>query len=109
MSKFDELTAMRLAEWAGYMWVPLLAAWGGAVSYLQRKRRSLGWKRFLGELMAEMFVSAFVGVMTYLMCASVGLNDMLVAALVGVSGHMSSKALALMRAQYETALGLDRD
>ena len=75
-----------------YVWVIGLASWGGLASYV-RKIKS-GKTRFsIGELIGEVCISAFVGVITFYLCESAALNQVVSAALIGISGHMGSRAI----------------
>lgn len=83
---------MLAAIWA-WVWVVLLSGAGGLVSFLQ-KLKSGAIKRFsIGELVGEMFIAAFVGIITMLFCRWAALNIWLTAALVGLCGHMGSRAM----------------
>ena len=85
-------TELMAAIWA-WAWVVLLSGLGGLVSFI-RKLKSGAIKRFsLGELIGEMFIAAFVGIVTMLFCVWANLNIWLSAALVGLCGHMGSRAL----------------
>lgn len=75
-----------------YLWVFGLAILGGTVSFMQKVQSARTKYTHLG-LVAEVLRSAFVGVITFLVCSYLGFSQLLTAALVGVSGHMGSKAL----------------
>jgi len=76
-----------------YLWVIGLAAWGGLVGFY-RKVKS-GEARFfnLTELIGELVTSAFAGVITFWLCEAAGFQPLITAALVGISGHMGSRAI----------------
>ena len=78
-----------------YLWVFGLATLGGMVSFMQKVQAGRA-KYSLLNVLAEVLRSAFVGVITFLICQYYDFNQMLTAALVGVSGHMGSKALILL-------------
>ena len=44
---------------------------------------------------AEIATSAFTGVITFYLCERTGLDPLTTAALVGISGHMGSRALVM--------------
>lgn len=79
-----------------YLWVIALAAWGGAVSFIRKVRmgetRAFNVVEFIGEIVT----SGFVGVLTFWLCEAANLNPLITAALVGISGHMGSRALFQM-------------
>lgn len=78
-----------------YLWVIGLAAWGGLVSFLRKRRHGVARPFNLAELIGEVVTSAFAGVVTFWLCEWSGINPLLTAALVGVSGHMGGRAIFL--------------
>ena len=83
-SNFDLIT---------YVWVFGLSAMGGVVAFMQKLKnghaRVFNFVEFIGEIVT----SAFTGVITFYLCESAHLDRILTAALVGVAGHMGSRAL----------------
>ena len=78
------------------LWVSSLAAMGGVSSYI-RKVRDKTIKRFsIVELIGEIFISGFVGIVTFLLCDSAGFDPRITAAIVGVAGHMGSRAIFII-------------
>jgi hypothetical protein len=76
-----------------YIWVLLLSMWGGVVSFAGKvKRGETRWLNIM-ELAGEIFTSGFVGCLTFLICESAGINPLLTAFFVGLSGHMGTRAL----------------
>lgn len=85
-----------------YFWVTLLAAWGGAVNWL-RKRKAGEVRPFnFMELIGELLTSAFAGVLTFWLCEASGLPSLITAAMVGISGHMGSRSIYLVEKWLET-------
>lgn len=78
-----------------YLWVLGLATMGGIVSYHQKVRRGSA-QYSIAEFVGEVVTSAFAGVLTFYLCQASGMGQLLTAALVGVSGHMGSRALAIL-------------
>jgi hypothetical protein len=76
-----------------YIWVIGLSAWGGSAGYVRRLKTRNQAHFSLAELVGEICISGFVGVLTFYFCESARLNPVLAAALVGISGHMGSRAL----------------
>ena len=84
-----------------FLWVIVLSVWGGLVHNI-RKIKNGELKRFsLAELIGDITVSGFVGLITYHLCQYASLNDALSAALIGISAHMGARALL----PIEKALG----
>lgn len=78
-----------------YFWVTVLAAWGGAVNWM-RKRKSGDTRPFnFMELIGELMTSAFAGVVTFWLCEWSGIHSLVTAAMVGISGHMGSRTIYL--------------
>lgn len=76
-----------------YAWVILLAAAGGAVNFIQKVRDGTSRSFNFTELIGEIFTSAFAGIITFYLCEWSGTPALLTAALVGISGHMGSRAI----------------
>lgn len=78
-----------------YVWIIVLSCVGGIVSFMRkvksREARPFNVPEFLGEILT----SGFTGVITFYLCEWANLNQLLTAALVGISGHMGSRALIL--------------
>jgi hypothetical protein len=81
-----------------YIWVIGLSAWGGVAGYIRRVKTKNQAHFSLAELVGEICISGFVGVLTFYFCESANLNPILAAALVGVSGHMGSRSLYFLEA-----------
>lgn len=79
-----------------YMWVWGLAIMGGIVSYHQKVRRRGSAQYSIAEFVGELVTAAFAGVLTFYLCQAYGMGQLLTAALVGVSGHMGSRTLAIL-------------
>lgn len=93
-------------------WVLALSAWGGAVSYFHHMTKH-GLRFSLFRLAMDVSTSAFVGVLTYLLCHAANISEGVTAAMVGISGHMGAKALLMLEKKYEhifntSTLGADR-
>lgn len=86
--------------WA-YMWVVLLAAWGGLVNFY-RKLRMGEVRRFnFTELIGELVTSGLSGVITYFFCQYAGIDPWLTAAMVGIAGHMGSRIIFRLEKYFE--------
>lgn len=86
-----------------YFWVFALAMLGGTVSYLKKLKNGKKWK--VTDLLIEVITAAFAGVITFYLCMWVGIADIGAAALVGVSGHFSSRAITLFGKILDKVLG----
>lgn len=89
-----------------YAWVTAIAALGGLASF-HRKVRD-GEARWLNitELLGELVTSAVAGLLTYWMCRYAEINEWLAAALIGVSGHMGSRAIFMLEKWWSQKFGI---
>ena len=84
-----------------YVWVLLLAIWGGVVHFIQRLKRGEAQAHNIVELIGEVVISAFVGVVTFYLCELSNFPQILTAALVAISGHMGTRALFVFERAIE--------
>lgn len=78
-----------------YLWVFGLSSLGGVVSFLNKLKKGHARAFNIAEFMGEIATSAFAGVITFWLCENSGISPLVTAALVGVSGHMGSRAILL--------------
>jgi len=79
-----------------YAWVTVLSSWGGLVNWLRRRREEGARKFSFIELIGELVTSAFAGIITFWLCEAADIAPLISAALVGISGHMGSRAIYQM-------------
>lgn len=83
-----------------YLWVFGISMLGGAVSFLRKvkkgKTRMWNFMEFIGEIAT----SSFAGIITFYLCQAGNLSPLMTAALVGISGHMGSRALFRLEAFF---------
>ncbi len=78
--------------WFTFLTIVVLAIWGGLVNYLSRLRnaaKAFSW----GELLLELSISAFAGLMIGLMLFSFDVNIYMCLALAGISGHAGGRTM----------------
>ena len=88
-----------------YAWMIGLAIWGGVVRYYQRIKAgkdNFTWFTFAGEIIA----SGFFGVVTFYLAESAGLDQLVTAAMVGISGHMGACVNFYIRQFFQKKLGI---
>ncbi len=84
-----------------YAWVFALSCLGGVTSFAAKVRTGKArWFNFT-ELLGELVTSAFAGILTFYLCQNAGFNGLLTAALVGIAGHMGSRAIFVMERFFE--------
>lgn len=97
------------------LWVVTLSAWGGTVNYIRKLQTGTAKKFSIFQLLGEIVSSSFFGVITFLLCEAGHFSPLVTAALVGLSGHMGSKALYLImriwskRSSIKVSINLDED
>lgn len=87
-----------------YAWVLLLSFWGGAVSFMRKLKAGEVRVFNVTELIGELVTSGFAGVITFYLCQWSNFPDLLTAALVGVSGHMGSRAIFHLENLFKSKL-----
>ena len=79
-----------------YAWVFALAMLGGVVNFMRKLQQGHVRAFNIVEFIGELVTAAFAGVLTFWMCEHSNLSPLVTAALVGISGHMGSRALFMM-------------
>ncbi len=83
-----------------YMWVIVYVSFlsfaGGITSYMRQRKDGVITSFRLGGFLIHMTIAGFVGVITYLVCKGVGLNELLTAAAIGISSHMGTPAIVFI-------------
>ncbi len=83
-------------EMATWAWVGVLSAWGGISSYVRKLRLGVVTRFSLVEIIGEVVISGFVGVVTFFICETSGIPQLLSAAIIGISAHMGSRAIFVL-------------
>lgn len=78
-----------------YSWVFCLAILGGIVNFMRKLQTGQTRIFNIVELVGEIVTSGFAGVICFWLAENAGLAPLITAALVGISGHMGSRALFL--------------
>ncbi len=95
--------------WLTYAWVMALSSWGGMVSFWRKRKDNLVRPFNFTELVGEIMTSAFVGVLTFWMCEFSSISPLMTAAMVGISGHMGSRAIFGLEQVFEARFGVKVD
>src|SRR5690554_4698202 len=82
----------------------ILAAWGGMVNYLTRIKRGAVAAFSVIELLGEMCISCFSGVLVYLIGVSYEVQPLLLAAMVAVAGHAGGRTAYYLEAVFNSKL-----
>lgn len=90
---------------ATYIWVVVLAATGGAVNFLRKIKAGTARAFNITEFVGELMTSGFAGVLTFWLCEAADVNKLLSAVLIGISGHMGSRAIFKIEKWAEDKFG----
>lgn len=82
--------------WFTYLWVIGLSSLGGVVAFLRKVKEGNARAWNFAEFFGEIATSAFAGIITFFLCESSQLTPLMTAALVGITGHMGSRAIFLL-------------
>lgn len=98
-----------IADLLTYAWVFGLAMLGGAASFVRRVRNGEAKYSNIVELIGELVVSAFAGLVTFFLCRTAGFDEMLTAAFIAISGHMGTRIIFKFEAYLVKKFGLDNE
>lgn len=76
-----------------YLWVFALSMLGGAVSFARKLRDGVARAFNFSEFVGEIVTSGFAGLLTFWLCEAADINKLISAVLIGISGHMGSRAI----------------
>ncbi len=96
-----------IADLLTYAWVFGLAMLGGAASFVRRVRSGQSKYSNIIELIGELVVSAFAGLVTFFLCQSANFDDTLTAAFIAISGHMGTRIIFMFESYLIKRFGLD--
>ena len=93
-----------LRQFMPYLTTFFLSTWGGVVNHITTLRS--GRKKFqLKELIFDIVVSTFAGLITFYFCRSAGISETMSAVLIAISGHMGTRAIAGFETVYRRIIG----
>ena len=96
-----------IADLLTYAWVLGLATLGGAASFVRRVRSGESKYSNIIELIGELVVSAFAGLVTFFLCRTANFDEMLTAAFIAISGHMGTRIIFIFEAYLVKRFGLN--
>ena len=93
-----------MRQFMPYLTTFFLSTWGGVVNHITALRS--GRKKFqLKELIFDLVVSTFAGLITFYFCRSAGISETMSAVLIAISGHMGTRAIAGFETFYRRIIG----
>ena len=102
------------ATYSLFTWICVfvLSLWGGTSSYIYKVRLGHTHLFSISELIGEIVIAGFVGLVTFLACQAMGLSLMLSAVMVGIASHMGTRGLfiveQLLRKKLNIKLVIDQ-
>lgn len=88
----------------GWIWLMILALWGGTVNYISRTRKEKT-PFSLVELIGEWTIAGFAGVITGLICMEYQVSQYLTFAAVAISGHAGGRAIFMFERYLLNRMG----
>jgi xanthosine utilization system XapX-like protein len=82
-----------------------LSMLGGFVSWIMKVRSGASPAWGITGLIGELCISAFAGLICFLMCRAGGLSETMTALLVAMAGHMGTRAIKAFEAFAERRWG----
>lgn len=82
-----------------------VALLGGLVSWITKVRRGEANPWNVMQLTGELATSAFAGLIAFWLCGAFGIPPLITAALVGVAGHMGTRAIVIFEQWAERKWG----
>jgi hypothetical protein len=86
-----------------------LSIWAGVVSFMRKLNEGQSRPFNIRELIGEVTVSGFTGVLTAYLCAAVGVHGPMQFALAGIAAHMGSRWLFKLEAVLNRKFDLPAD
>ena len=84
-------------SWMTYLWVCVIAAWGGLVRFLNTIReRKESFSAALFTLLSGLITSVFVGVLTFYACEIANFDKLTSAICIAVTGHLGAQAMQMI-------------
>lgn len=96
MNEPGEVLSKLIEAGLGYIWLVVLAIWGGTVNYLCRIKQGKVEAFSFAELVGEWAISGFAGLLTAFICMEMNFSWHLTAFFTGVSGHLGGRAIYML-------------
>mgnify|MGYP007071624938 FL=1 len=92
-----------------YAWVIILSTWGGLVHYISKVRSGNIAKFNITELIGDICISGFTGLLTFWLCQAAGFDELITAVFVGISGHMGARLIGKMEQMMTKKLNIPEE
>ena len=90
----------------GYLWMVILALWGGTASYISRLKQNCGMTFSLAEWVGELTISGFAGLIMSYLCTEMHMSWYMTAVATAITGHMGGRALYLLEGLIRNRMGI---
>lgn len=90
-----------------YGWVIVLSLLGGVSSFARKVKSGKVRYSNIVEFIGELVISCFAGLVTFFLCKSAGLDEMLTAAFIAISSHMGTRSIFLFESYLSRRFGLE--
>ena len=107
-ANMPERTIFETSIWQ-WIWLLVLAFWGGLTNYITRVKSGKAEKFSLAELIGEVTIAGFAGVMAFHLCDALGMSYAWTAATVGVAGHMGGRFIFVLETLLKRKFGAQQD
>lgn len=87
-----------------YVWVSVLSLWGGIAGYIRKLKLGISASFSISEIIGDVVISGFVGLLTFFICEEYGLSKMQSAVVIAISAHMGCRALFTIDRAIDNAL-----
>ncbi len=92
-----------------YAWVIGLSTWGGLVNYISKIKSGAIARFNITELIGDVTISGFTGLLTFWMCQAADLPELTTAVCVGISGHMGARLIGKLEQILSRKFALAQD
>jgi hypothetical protein len=89
-----------------YLWVLILSIWGGTAHTIRKVRAGAIDRFSLSEWIGDCVISGFLGVITFWLCEYGELNQLLTAAIVGISAHQGTRGIMVLEKYIAQKIGI---
>jgi len=83
-------------HWFIIIWVTVLSILGAITNYIRKVKAGKVERFSISELVGDIAISFFLGVVTFLICKGSGLDEYLTAGLVGLVSHMGTRGIIMI-------------
>lgn len=87
-----------------YIGVLFIACWGGVVNYISRIKNGAVAQFSVPELIGELVISAFSGVLMFWLCESFQVEPLITSVCAGIAGHAGGRMVFILETSFNKRL-----